>query len=64
MDLSSTILAFMITQTYLKKESYSSNTVLAVFMDPEGTVLQSLEGKYWIEIKLCDQLKYWVRGQK
>lgn len=33
-------------------------------MDPERTVLQSLEEKYWIEIKLSDQLNYWVRVKK
>lgn len=33
-------------------------------MDPEGTVLKSLEEKYWIEIKLSNQLNYWLRGKR
>lgn len=33
-------------------------------MDPEKTVLKSLEEKYWIEIKLSNQLNYWVRGKR
>lgn len=33
-------------------------------MNPERTVLQSLEEKYWIEIKRSDQLNYWVRVKK
>lgn len=33
-------------------------------MDPEGTVLKSLEEKYWIETKLSNQLNYWVRGKR
>lgn len=33
-------------------------------MDPEGTVLKSLEEKYCTEIKLSNQLKYWVRGKR
>lgn len=33
-------------------------------MDSEGTVLKSLEEKYWIEIKLSNQLNYWVRGKR
>lgn len=33
-------------------------------MDPEGTVLKSLEEKFWIEIKLSNQLNYWERGKR
>lgn len=33
-------------------------------MDPERTVLKSLEEKYWTEIKLSSQLNYWVRGKR
>lgn len=33
-------------------------------MDPEETVLKSLDEKYWIEIKLSNQLNYWVKGKR
>lgn len=33
-------------------------------MDPEGTVLKSLEEKYWTEINLFKQPNYWVRGKR